>query len=447
MHGRFAQRRSHFARHERRRDEGIFPLFEKRREREFGEALPEVCRTAPEVGLQPEHVRIGRVGVEDARFVLHRTGDLIALLIVLVRPHIGRDRRGQSVEGEHFQPVCPDALFRQGEQPFIGIHRLDDAAQLGAVDGARARKALVPRKMPDRRAVILFKQSEHPLRVFVLNAAFLLQEAAIKRPRFEAHGGVHDVRIHRPLLVRLLPERTRRRKVGPFDLQNVRKLLHPRLGAAFIQPQERDEAFVPPCCRPAVRRVGADMIAVLKERAVDRLFDAPVVRALLPYDEHFQDEEERPDVVVLALLFGAGADPAVFALPSKDLVDIPFGADDHVLIPQQKGERDEAVQPIGNAFPALAAAAHPFAVAHVRPDLVEIARKPARLDLELLFQPAARRDLLCRQPLHTAPSSAFSHTICMGARVIPRGLPEASKKVVFCSSNVLLTSAYSPLAA
>lgn len=102
----------------------------------------------------------------------------------------------------------------------------------------------------------------------------------------------------------------------------------------------------------------------------------------------------RPNVVLLAFAVLAGADPSVLFLPGEDGIDVSLCTSLHVLVFQQPGKGDKAIEPVGNAFPAFLVSADPPAVAHVRPDFIEVSGKPFRLDLQLALQPAGRLDFI-----------------------------------------------------
>ena len=110
-------------------------------------------------------------------------------------------------------------------------------------------------------------------------------------------------------------------------------------------------------------------------------------------DEHFEGEEERPDVE--GALFGgvdvglARAEPAVLVLVGEDVVYVAHDLLFETLIVEQEGEGDDAVEPVGGAFPALLLSAEPAAVFDVGPELVEVSAEAVGLQGELVVQPAA----------------------------------------------------------
>ena len=57
-------------------------------------------------------------------------------------------------------------------------------------------------------------------------------------------------------------------------------------------------------------------------------------------------------------------------------------------IVEQVGKRDDSVEPVGDALPALGIATYPGAVLDIGPELVEMPAEPGGLGLELLAKPA-----------------------------------------------------------
>ena len=84
---------------------------------------------------------------------------------------------------------------------------------------------------------------------------------------------------------------------------------------------------------------------------------------------------------------------AVIVLVGDDVIHVAhhFGLERCVV--QEKGQRDQAVQPVGSALPALAVAAEPAAVADVGPELVQVPAQPVGLDAQLPRQPAPGPDV------------------------------------------------------
>ena len=128
------------------------------------------------------------------------------------------------------------------------------------------------------------------------------------------------------------------------------------------------------------------------EEAIQNLLDALVAAQVGVHGQHLGDEDARPQVVIAALVIGAGAEPAVLALALENAVHILLRAADEILVLQQIGQRDEAVQPVGHALPAVAIAADPLAVAYIGPDLVQISAQTVGLNAQLAPEPALGLD-------------------------------------------------------
>ncbi|GEM_PF-3207169 len=79
-----------------------------------------------------------------------------------------------------------------------------------------------------------------------------------------------------------------------------------------------------------------------------------------------------------------GAEPAVVVLVREDVVEVArdFGFEGGVV--EEEGEWEDAVEPIGGAFPALGVAAEPAAVFDVGPEVVEVSAEAVGLDAELV---------------------------------------------------------------
>ena len=114
---------------------------------------------------------------------------------------------------------------------------------------------------------------------------------------------------------------------------------------------------------------------------------------LVVLDEDFIGEEDGPEIVGFGTgIGGVGGVPTVGALAGDDLgeVTIDFGLERLVI--QQPGEWDDAIEPVGGALPAFGLAAKPLALAHVRPELVQMPAQTVGLETELALEPAERGD-------------------------------------------------------
>ena len=362
-------------------------------QRQLRPALVEVGRAAAEVRFKSEEMRARAVGAEEGFPGKYLAGDLVCLLVILVRPHVVRDGGGQSVERRLFQPIRPDALAGQHVEHLAGVHQLHHAAKLGAAVGVNAGQAFVAGDRADRRAVVLRQQL--PVGLGVVVGGDFAEHTGGHGLVFQHHAEVDRMGVHRPLVQGTLPRFGILAVVLALVLQQLCQLAQPFLRLAVVEERKRDHAFIPAELAP-LGKGDAPALQFLIEalhRAVQPIKRAGVARAfgkLAVERQHLADEKECPNVVACAFLILAGADPSVRLLPLQNGVDVFVGARDQIRIVQQVGERDEAVQPVRHALPALAAAADPCAVAHVGPDLVEIAGKTGCLDFQLAAEPAFR---------------------------------------------------------
>jgi hypothetical protein len=116
--------------------------------------------------------------------------------------------------------------------------------------------------------------------------------------------------------------------------------------------------------------------------------------------QRLQHDEQRPRVVRVAEARVVDrAEPAVRPLRGQDPVHPECCQPLEPGVVQQRGQRDEPVQPVRAALPALGVSADPLASGYVRPEVGEVAGQPIGLDLELILEPARRAHLPERQRL------------------------------------------------
>ena len=369
------------------RGQALFPAH-KGGEGQLGPALVEVGRAAAKVGLQAKEVGIPGVGGEH-HVVLRQAGaaHLVGLLVVLVAPHIGAQGGGQGVEGQCLRQIPPLGFAGDGEQLLVGVHGLHHRAALAAPDGAGACQTLVPGEVAAGHAVV---PVEPCVGLLGHGAGVLPGQAGIQRPGLKGHGQVHHVGQLGPLGLRLFqaPLPVEGLVVKALHPQGVGQVQQPVFGAALIQPVDGDEALEPPGGGPVKQGVDLDVGMEVAQGPVHGLLHPGVLGALLVDHQHLAQEEQRPHVVVGALLQGAGANPAVLLLLGQNGVDVALGPGLQVLVLQQPGQGDEPIQPIGDALPAVLIAANPAAVAYVGPDFIQVAAQAVCLNAQLAFQPA-----------------------------------------------------------
>ena len=210
--------------------------------------------------------------------------------------------------------------------------------------------------------------------------------------------------------------------------QQLCQLAEPFLRLAVVDERQRNHAFIPAELAP-LGKGNASALQLLIEalhRAVQPVKCACVARVACKFAvecQHLADEEECPNIIARALLVLAGANPAVRLLPLENGIDILVGTRNQVRIVQQVGKRNEPVQPVGHALPALAVAADPGAVAHIRPNFVEVAGETGCLDFQLAAQPAFRLYFMkIKMLIHESLLFEFGlHLLCCVHLITPGG--------------------------
>lgn len=231
--------------------------------RELGVALVQVRRAAAVVRLQAEDVRVRLVVVPGAGIAVD--ADLVDLLVVLVRPSVGREGRRQRVVGDALPKVADAGLAGHGEHALEGVERLHHRAGLRALRGVCAGEVLVPREHAVGHAVeareLLPPRAEG---VRLLGAAV---ERVLDLRGLQRHGQVHHVRAlvdlpglgpgvlrglearlqHGPgvraLLVLLVGEGVEvARPIHGLTQDLVAELEQPRLARDVVEPQDRVHA-------------------------------------------------------------------------------------------------------------------------------------------------------------------------------------------------------------
>ena len=185
--------------------------------------------------------------------------------------------------------------------------------------------------------------------------------------------------------------------VGSLRLQKRGETQKPVLPAARVKEADSDQALeiaeFSPIEQPDFAAL--QQFICIPKQSVKHFGNTHVLRAVITDRQNLGNQQDRPRIVTASLFVLAGTNPAVGPLRAQDGVDVPPGTGNHIPILKQIGKRNEPVQPIGNALPALAAAADPGAVPNVGPDGIQMAAKPGSLDFKLTLQPAARLQLVC----------------------------------------------------
>ena len=170
--------------------------------------------------------------------------------------------------------------------------------------------------------------------------------------------------------------------------QETCKVKEPFFLVHIVNLEDREKAFEPAGVRPRENRILFDVCLEVFQGLVNHFGNAFVAGAVVVEHENLVDEVECPHIVGRTFFDGAGAEPAVFALTGKNRVDVLLRAGDLVLVVEEVCERNEPVEPVGNAFPAFAVSADPAAFADVRPNLVKVAGQTVCLHFELLAEPS-----------------------------------------------------------
>jgi hypothetical protein len=336
-----------------------------------------------------------------------------------VRPHVRGERSGQRVQGQLLEPVAQRRVPRDREGGLERVHQLDDGAELRSLRRVAPGQVLVAREHAARLAVVAVEHLERqPRRIAVARIA---RVAPPERRRLDAHGVVHPVRgvvdvaeapaqLLAPALQRVAPDAVGvaellevRAPVPALLARQARQVEEPVVSRALVEPVEGDQQLRPARPSPAVERPFAEQPGEARGVAPHRGHAARIAPPLGVLREGLQDDQLRPRVALASRAFARGvadrAEPAVRVLVLEDVVDPAVRARPQLAVVQGGGERDHAIEPVGPALPALGIAPDPRAVAHVRPDLVQVPREAVRLHAQLSRQPAARPDATERKRL------------------------------------------------
>ena len=177
-----------------------------------------------------------------------------------MRPHIRRRRCRHGIECLTLQQIPPEGISSNRKQGFTGIHHLRNAAALAALDRRITGQALVTGKMSGRHTVVfhhlLIHGKSELIRIFLCQTGH--QCAALK-----CHGGIYHMVCLRPVFLRSrLLEIKIDIKLFVIDticIQQLHQLQKPGLRSALIHPQNRNQTFIPACCRPVKQRISCNM--------------------------------------------------------------------------------------------------------------------------------------------------------------------------------------------
>ena len=133
--------RSHFAGCVDRRSQPSVCIRHPQARRNFRPTLVHVRGATTEIRFEPKQIGLRAVGRPGA--LAEAASDLIWFLVVLMRPHVVRQRPGQGVIGDLFQAVAQSCTAKNSQTPFERKHLLDHRAQLNSLRRIRARQVFV----------------------------------------------------------------------------------------------------------------------------------------------------------------------------------------------------------------------------------------------------------------------------------------------------------------
>ncbi len=206
--------------------------------------------------------------------------------------------------------------------------------------------------------------------------------------RLDALGVVDDVRRH---VVLVLSNQEIMHGVVTLQVRPVHRLCSDHGGQVdqkgiacdVVEPVDRQQivgaARRSPIVEPAPRQK-SQLIARVVRHDFDR---AAVTRRLVVTHQHLECDHARPPVAV------GWAEPAVGTGAVEHPVHVLLRLHNQLLVVQNMAQGHKAVAVVGRAFPVVAGAAQPAAFKpHIRPELIQVARQPGRLNLQLVQQPA-----------------------------------------------------------
>ena len=181
--------------------------------------------------------------------------------------------------------------------------------------------------------------------------------------------------------------------VGALVVQRARERQQPRVACPVVKPDDRQQLVGPAIDGPLMQRPLASLVQVIGEVLRQRGDDARIAGGVGVLRQHLQHHHRRPPVGVRRRPERAGR-----RLVRQRPLDVLVCLGNEGVILQQVSERQQSVEIVRAPLPAFARAAEPSAVrADIRPDLVEMSRQAAGLNLQLTPEPALRPDGAKRQ--------------------------------------------------
>ena len=350
---------------------------------------------AAEVGLEAVEVGVGPI-VRVDMLTFSRADDLIGLLVVLVGCHIFLEGGGQRVECEAFEAVAVGGVAVDGCREGEAIHGFGDGAELGALRGGAAGVVFVAGEDAGALAVefVEFREGE----LSELEVVFLAREQVANGAELEGHSVVDAVVIEAELGGFLGVFCFERVEVGGPVVGLVEGFLgdgeERGVVGFFVEPEEGRGEVGGAVMRPAIKGFFRDDLINFLRAFLEGGDDAGVAGGFLVLGEGFEEWEEGPDVVgfVARVVVANGAEPTVGLLVVEDVVDGFFDLGLESVVVELIGERNEAIEPVWDAFPAFGGAAEPGGIFDIGPEFVEVAGECVGLGAELSFEPACWLD-------------------------------------------------------
>ena len=357
--------------------------------RELRPALMQVRHAAAEVRLQPEHVCV-LVGVIPIAFAAVNA-DLVDLLVVLMRPAVGGQACGQRIVGQPLPNIAQRRIVAQRHQAFKGIHHLHHSAGFRALRGVCAGEVLIAGEHAQRQAVRAHELCPAGLeRLSLLDAAV---QRIIEHGGLERHGQIHHMGVlmllpagapriagfvehgleQRPgkgaLLIPCIGEGVEiTRPINGLLQQFIAELEQRLLAGDVVEPLHNLDVVSGSGNRPQPQRLFVQIAIHISKIAVHKAEHALIAgggKILLQALEH---DHARPPVLIIRR-----AEETILPLRRKRPFDKLHRGVFKFLVAQLPGQRQQSVQIIRAAFPALALTAHPGIVPHAVPDAGQVA--------------------------------------------------------------------------
>ncbi len=160
-----------------------------------------------------------------------------------------------------------------------------------------------------------------------------------------------------------------------------------------------------------------------------------VARRFIPLRQRLEQHVHGPGIVLVAIgCIMERTQPAILLLMLQDIVHpVPHLALQRFAI-QQEGQRDQSIEPVRGALPALSTAPCPGALGDIGPELVQVPAQTLGLDTQLLQQPACRSNAPQRKRLEGVPEQLL---LCIHSVCPPFLVPLADKQQATATNHAL----------